>query len=819
MKRHPLELTPEQLRKDSNPAAFQFKSTAELPPNREIIGQPRGVRAIEFGINMRSRGYNIYVMGPTGSGRLTAVEQFIRERAAKAPVPDDWVYVYNFADPTHPNAIRLPPGTGVRLRQDMDELIARLKGDVRKALESDDFLLAASRISRKLERKRDMRFRQVNELVAQKGFTIVNTDAGYGVVPLADDGQLLSSEAFANLPQSQQEALEKTRQELEYQLEDALHDAHVMEREAQEELSNLRRETVERVLTPYFDDLRERYKNLPDVLEHIEAVRKHILDNADRFAPQEQSEPRQEGAPPPGDERFTPYRVNVLVDRSDQKGAPVVVVDLPTYQNLVGRIEHRMQYGAMFSDFTMIRAGYLHQANGGFLVINAEDVVDQPFAWEALERALVTGEIRIEDPESRETGVMIPQTLKPEPIPLDVKVLLLGSRWLYYKLYGDDEDFPELFKVKADFGYEMDRTPENEFNYALFIAARCNDEGLPHFAPEAVCKVIDHGSRLAGDQRKLSTLFGEIADLVREAAYWASQNGHELVTAGDVEKAIREREYLRSLYKERVQEQIAGGEIFIDTDGEEVGQVNGLTVLDMGDYEFGHPTRITAQVFMGREGVVQVDREANMTGPIHNKAVLALKAYLGSKYAQDQPLSVSASLSFEQNYSEIEGDSASAAELYALLSALSGLPIKQSIAVTGSINQKGEVQPVGAVTTKIEGFFEICKARGLNGEHGVMVPRSNMPHLTLNDEVVQAVREGKFHIYAVETVDQGIELLTGVPAGERGPDGKYPEGTVHRMVQDRLRKLALDLDNFGRDHRRDEERDDSSESGEEDKQG
>ncbi len=797
-------VTPMQLRRRCDPKQFTFKTTAELPSLDEIIGQPRGVRAIEFGIDMKSPGYNIYVLGPSGTGRLTAVERFIRERARHDPTPNDWLYVHNFATPHRPKALPLPAGKGHQLDQDMRAFVAYLREQLPKAFESEAYQEAAQAIQRSLDARRDSVLQALQAQAADRALAIVQSPAGLAVVPLREDGQLMDAEAYEQLPPKKRQAIDAARGELEDAITDRLREVRELEREAQGALDALAQQVAAHTVDAHLDELKARWAEFKEAAAYLETVRADVIANVEGLR-SGASEPILPGS---ADDPFRRYQVNLIVDNKDAEGAPVLVVNQPTFRELVGRVDHQVILGALHTDFTMIKAGALHTANGGYLVIRAMDVFSHPYAWEALKRAMTTREIRIQNPEAQDVTAMTTQTLEPEPIPLDVKVVLLGHSWLYYTLYEQEDSFPELFKVKSDFATVMDRRPENEQNYACFVAARCKEERLPHFDPGGVARVVDYGSRLAENQNKLSTLFGEVADLIRESAYWARRRHHDVVNAEDVEQAIRERLYRHNLDEEHARESIINGMIFVDTDGAVVGQVNGLVVTGSPDHEYGLPSRITAQVHLGRDGVVQIDREVNLTGPVHNKGVLILRSYLGAKYAQDRQLSLNASLTFEQSYTHVDGDSASSTELYALLSALARIPVKQGIAVTGSVNQLGQVQPIGGINAKIEGFFDLCKKRGLTGDQGVLIPAANLRDLMLKDEVVQAVEEGKFHLWAVETVDQGIEVLTGVPAGEPQQDGTYPEGTVNRAVIDRLIELDEKMEKDSKDGDQDDPKSD-----------
>jgi lon-related putative ATP-dependent protease len=801
---HPLQLDTTQLARQCDVNQFKFETTADLPGIREIIGQPRGVRAIEFGIDMASDGYNIYVMGDRGTGRLTAIERFIQARASDDPTPDDFLYVHNFNSPHQPVAIRLEAGKGRALRDAMEELIERLTAEMTRTFESQAFTESAQVMKREFQEKRDSIFQQVQAMAAENDFSIRSTSSGMVLAPIRN-GQIMSAEAYEALPAEERAEVEENRHEVEHKLAEAMREAAELEELAKESYTRLQRDTAAAVLDGYIVPIKNTYTDYPDVMEYLNAVQQDIVKNFEDFiaedgGPQGSEDgrvPVEMAAEGAGDiAGLQRYSVNLLVDHQESKGAPVVVVDLPTYQNLIGRIEHQVQFGALTTDFTMIKPGALHQANGGFLVIRALDILQQPFAWEALKRALNTGEICVEEPESRGTGVITTQMLEPAPIPLRVKVIMLGNPLLYYALFESEEDFPELFKVKADFAAVMERNTDTETQYAAFVATRCHEDKLPHFTAAAVGRMIDYSAWLAGDQTKLSTRFGEITDLIREAAYYARRDKRDVTTDKDVSLAISERRYRSNLYEELSDKRILDGDVIIDTDGEAVGQINGLTILQLGDYSFGQPSRITARVYVGQTDVVQIEREVEMTGPIHDKGVLILRGYLGSTYAQDFPLTMAASLTFEQNYGGVEGDSASSTELYALMSALSGYAIRQDLAVTGSVDQRGIVQPIGGATQKVEGFFRICQQRGLTGKQGVLIPKINVHNLMLNDQVREAVRKKKFHVYAIETIEQGIELLTGIPAGERQPDGTYPEGTVHHAVQNRLRALAQGLRSY-----------------------
>ena len=791
------ELLAEELRHNGLADALDFETTADLPLSKKIVGQPRGTRSIEFGIQIQSPGFNIYVLGPAGTGRTTTIEHFLQEKAAAGQVPSDWVYVQNFQDPRRPRAIALPPGIGRQFRDDLAELIDRLHRETPAAFDAEEYSTALDQINQAMESNRQRILQAVQQLAAKREFSIVRTPDGLMMTPMAN-GEPMSMEAYQALASEAQTQLDTIRRELDRALEDALRDVAALETHAREQVKELDRRVASSVLDQHLNDLRARYAD-EEALLHIKLLREDVLDHVELLRPKNDA-PEEDEVPQPPADPFRRYLVNLVVDHSETAGAPVIVDSNPTFHNLLGRIEYDVRFGMPTTDFTNIKAGSLHLANGGYLVLRASALLEAPHTWPALKRALTDHKIRIEEPAAESLAT---KTLDPEPIPLHVKIILLGSPSLYYSLYAMDEDFSKLFKVRADFDVEMDLTPENVNEFALFVAARCHEEDLPHFDRQAVAKTVEYGARLAASQDRLTTRFGEVADLVREAGYWATQAGRQVVTAADVGRAIEERTYRANLVEERFRRQISDGKLFVDITGQRVGQVNGLYVVQVADHSFGQPSRITAQTHMGRAGVISIEREVELAGPLHNRGVLTLAAYLGGTYAQTMPLSVTASLAFEQNYAGVDGDSASSAELYALLSSLSGCPIRQELAVTGSVNQWGQVQPIGGVTEKVEGFYRICALHGLTGRQGVVIPAANVRDLMLNDHVVEAVRAGAFHVYAVETIDEGLELLTGTPAGELAEDGLFPPGSIHRAVQDHLQTLAVGLQQFEKTETRD----------------
>ena len=795
-------LTATQCRRLCDPTQFTFATTAELEATDTIIGQPRGTRAIEFGINIKSQGYNIYVLGELGTGRTTAIMRFLGEKSREKPIPNDWVYVNNFTTPHQPRAIEFPPGGGKQFQSDINTLIRYLNEDMTRAFTGEAYLERVESLQHEVEAQRNQEMQVLQQKASQNGLAIVNTPSGYGLA-VVENGQIVDPAVFQQWPLERQQALQVKHDELAEELEQLLETFFLHEEALREHLDGLQREVAAATITPHINRLRTRYAQHQEVQLYLNEIINDILDTVAVYHP---AGAEAETNPAALDNRR--YDVNLFVDNSGLGGVPVIVESNPTFTNLLGRIEYETIEGAVITHFTNIKAGTLHRANGGYLVVNALDILRQPLTWEALKRAIKNRQIVVQSPEVMLGGQIAAKSLDPEPIPLAVKIILMGSVALYDTLYEREEDFNELFKVKADFDTVMPRDAEHELMLARFIANCCREEGLRHFDRYAAAKLIEYGSRLCEQQNRLSTRFGAIADLVRETSYWAGVRGRDIVTAEDVQTALNERTYRANRLEERLLEQITDEQIYISTTGSMVGQVNALSVIDSGDYSFGLISRITACTYMGDEGVLAIDREVGMAGPIHNKGVLILTGYLGGQYAQQHPLSLSASITFEQNYGEVDGDSASSTELYALISSISQIPLKQSLAVTGSVNQRGEIQPVGGVTEKIEGFFKLCQHRGLTGEQGVMIPQVNVINLNVGDEVAAAIQAGQFHIWPIRTVDEGITLLTGLPAGERQPDGSFPENSVHALVEKRLTHLAKGLKEFSKE---DEEEDPAGE--------
>ncbi|MBU0455661.1 MAG: AAA family ATPase [Gammaproteobacteria bacterium] len=784
-------LSVSQLRRSCDPKEFKFKSTKELKPLEGIIGQDRAMHALTFGIDIQSHGYHIYALGPVGTGKSTIIRKFLDRDAKSKSIPDDWLYVNNFEDSDKPYFVRLPAGMGKEFRDDMDQLVEGLKSEVPKAFEGKEYDKEQEAIEKEFQKKSKELFLELEQTADERGFRLIQTPQGMAALPVID-GKVVMPDQKVEITQRQQKKLEKNQEKLITEMRDTFRHIEALQKSGRERVYELDRRVVGFAINHFINELKEKYTAQKDVLNVLLLAQEHLLKNVHLFKQlkmmdQMSSQPQNvsmnmmfsEKAP-----SFDEYRVNLIVDNSKTTGAPVVFEKNPHGPNLVGRVEHQGWMGTLVTNFQMVKGGALHKANGGYLVLEAYDLLTKPFSWQILKRALKNREISIET-VAEELGALVTRTLEPQPIPLEVKVILIGDPFIYYLLFDLDQEFKELFKVKADFDSQMDWTKETAMQYAQFISTLCHEEDLRHFEAAAVARVVEQGSRTVEHQKKLATKFGDIVDLARQSSYWASKHRHKLVKESDVQQAIEEKIYRANRIEERIREMIEEGTILIDTKDAVVGQVNGLSVLQLGDYSFGKPSRITARTYMGEGNVVNIDREVKLGGPIHNKGSMILSGYLGGKFAKDIPLAFAASITFEQLYDGVEGDSASSTEIYALLSSLSELPIRQDIAVTGSVNQFGEIQAIGGVNEKIEGFFQVCKLRGLTGKQGVMIPKSNVKHLMLQDYVVDAVKKGRFHIYAVETIDEGIEILTGVTAGKE-KKGDYSKNTVNAKVKERL---------------------------------
>ena len=764
-----------------------FKDTSELEPLSETIGQGRAVEALEFALQMKSAGFNIYVSGPLGTGKGTLVRQMVKRTAEAGPAPDDWCYVNNFQDSSRPQCLSFPAGQGCAFKREMAAFVEGLRQDIPAAFESKPYLDEKAKITEDAESKKKSLFHDLTKLSQARGFGFEETPMGFGLAPLKD-GRPMTEEDMEALTEQQQKELSEQRKSLESEIREFHVRIHAVEKDAERRKRQLDRQLVANVMQDRYETLRRSYPDHTAALSYLGRVQQDVVHHYKDFLPREGPALAITGYEPFRRADMTRYEVNVIVEHDPKHGAPVIDESHPTYTNLIGKIERRAHMGVMYTDFTEIRAGALLHANGGYLILNTVDLLRQPFSWDALKRAIKTGEAKIEDPG--EFYGFSTAGLRPEPIPIQVKVILVGHPLLFHLLQAYEEDFPKIFKVKADFDVEVDRSDRLDRQYAKFIAKLCREEGLPHFGADAVAEVIRQGVRFADRHDRLSLRFSLVSDLIREAGYWARKSNHSFVSRADVEAAVAHKRHRSNLVEHWVQDEIREGTVMVDLDGEVVGQVNGLSVHQVGDYAFGRPTRITARTYVGTKGIIDIQREAELAGHVHSKGVLTLAGYLAGKFAGTHPFALSATLTFEQTYSEVEGDSAAVAELAAILSSLADLPIRQWLAVTGSVNQLGEVQPIGGVNEKIEGFFESCARRGLTGKQGVIIPARNTKHLALRRDVVEAVESGKFTIYGVNTIDEAIELLTGLPAGQRGLEGEYPSDTVYGRAAQRLAELA-----------------------------
>ncbi len=802
-------LQTERLRPTCDPAKFSFKTTHELNEVDGLIGQERAVDAIRFGTEIQRKGFNLFVLGSPGLGKHTAVSQHLEQKAKDEPRPVDWVYVNNFDVNHKPRAIRLPAYQGAVLQKNMAAAIDNLKGAIPALFESEDYRSRRKAIDESMEGSHKATLEALSEKAKEQGIALMQTQQGLGMAPVKD-GEIMPQEAFNTLPDDEKKRIQETIGTLQKELAEIMSNLPRLNQERREKIRDFNKELAAVAITQALRDVKQAFWDDDEVKAYLEAVKKDLIDHIELFVPKGAPEqPPIPGMPPAPDPavvdeiRFRRYEVNIVTgdgaeqpeNTEDQDNpdagstAPVVYEDYPTLGNLVGRIEHRSQMGALMTDFTLIKPGALHRANGGYLLLEARKLLGEPYAWDALKRALRSACIKIEAPGAA-ASPMTTTTLEPEPIPLDIKVVLFGDRQLYYQLAALDPDFNDLFKVAADFEEVLEREDDADLLYAQLLGSVARREDIRPLDPSAVARVIDRSARLSGSSDKLSVRMGPVIDLIREADFWAAEADDDVLRADHIERALTEQDRRLSRVRERSYETINEDTILIDTDGAKVGQINGLSVLQLGGFSFGKPTRITARVGVGNGRVVDIEREVELGGPLHTKGVLILSGFLSSRFAQNYPMSLAATLVFEQSYGGVDGDSASSTELYALLSALADVPIKQSFAITGSVNQLGEIQAIGGVNEKIEGFFEICEHRGLTGDQGVLIPPANVRNLMLSQKVVDAANKGRFHIYAVNTIDQGIELLTGVPAGQRDADGSFPEGSINAKVEDRIKGFA-----------------------------
>lgn len=783
------ELTASEVRRVIDPSIFHCKSTKELKAIDGIIGQDRAIRALKFGLGINKRGFNIFVTGTTGTGRTTAIKRFLEMTANKKSPPCDWCYVNNFEDAYRPHALKLPAGKGKLLHKDMAALVENVSKSIAQAFSSKEYAARRNEITGAFTQKRETLTESFKQKAQSQGFLLQSTPVGIALVP-SRDGQPIPDEEWEKISKKDKNKLRQQREQLAKELQDLTNELRNEEKETGKKLESTDREVVDFTISHLFVDLRQKYADLSRVIEYFNQVEQDMVENYGQFREKDHEATGNQAVfqEMARVESRRKYEINVLVDNSNLKGAPVILELNPSYQNLVGRIEKEARFGALTTDFTQIKAGSFHQANGGYIVFKVEDLLTNLQSWEALKRTIRDGKVEIEEIGDR-MGFLSTKTLRPEPIELDLKVVVIGEPIFYYMLYRQDFEFKELFKVKADFDTRM-AFDEYIDDYVGVICKLRDEENMKHLDSSALARIVEHSVRLSGEREKLSTMFAEISDIVREADFWAEEQGSKLIRGRHVTRAIEEKIYRSNLIQQRLNDLIDNGTLILATAGETVGQINGLSVLDLGNYAFGKPSRITASIGMGREGLVDIEREAKLGGRIHSKGVMILTGYLADHYTRNVPLSLSARLVFEQSYEEIEGDSASSAELYTLLSALADIPLKQNFAVTGSVNQKGQVQAIGGVNEKIEGFYEVCKARGLTDNQSVLIPQSNVRNLMLKEEVAQAVSKGKFHIYAVDNIADGMELLSGHKMGKTLASGGYQANSINDRIQKRLLEMT-----------------------------
>jgi lon-related putative ATP-dependent protease len=795
------ELKPEELYRKCDPAVLGFNTTAEITEEINIFGQDRASQAIDFGIKISHPGYNIFVLGPTGTGKREVIQQYFEETAKSVPTPSDYVYVHNFDNPDQPDAIRLQAGMGIEFQNDIDNLIEEMQTALSAAFESEEYQNRRQTIFETFKEKQANLFSELQDQAEEKHLAMIKTPSGIAFAPRNDEG-VLSAEEVNKLTEEEREKIKHKIESLQEELQKILQQVPIWQREAKEKIKALNKEMADSAIGGLIHELLEKYQNHEEIIHHINKIKERIVENANAFMPDDGQEPTSfiEMMSQGRNNQSTfmeKFKVNVIINNKDCEGAPVVYENNPTYPNLIGRVEHYAQMGALITDFRMIKPGALHKANGGYLILNVRKVLNQPYAWEGLKRALQSKEIEIES-IGQALSLISTVTLKPEPIPLDLKIALVGDRILYYLLVQYDPEFSELFKVQADFETEVVWDEENQVLFAKMFATMAKKHGTKPFSNEAVARVIEMSSREASDSERLNTRFQDLNELIIESNYWAEKADREIVTDKDVQSAIDARIQRADRIREKQQEAILRNIYLISTEGEVVGQINGLSVYSLGRFMFSRPTRITAQTSLGKGQVIDIEREVEMGGPIHSKGVMILSGFLKGRYAQDVPLSLSASLVFEQSYGGVDGDSASSAELFALISSIAQVPLKQNLAVTGSVNQHGQIQAIGGVNQKIEGFYDICRKRGLSGDQGVMIPAANIKHLMLRQDVIKSVEVGEFHIYPISHIDEGIQILTGMPAGEKLDDGSFTDGTINAIVKQRLEQMANKLSDFGK---------------------
>ena len=785
------ELSYKDLKNVCNPNVFSFESTADLDTIGLVYGQDRGIKALEFGLNVSVKGYNLYLEGPAGVGKTMYTKNYLDVIAKKQKKPTDWCYIYNFENSNEPIAVSLPAGQGKVFKEDMEAFIKDIQVDIKRTFDNDDFEKEKKLIKQEFEDKRNTLLENLNKKTMTQGFSVKATQSGVYMMPVMD-GRTIEEQEFEKLDENIKQQFEEKSAAVQEQVFEVLNEIKLIEKESDRKIEEWQSNVALLTINVHISSLKSKYKKHKKITTFLDNIKSDILRNIPLFLVDENANQKNQNSRPQPETTVKPwlnYRVNLFIDNSHLEGAPVIMDSNYSYHNMFGKLEYENQYGMLKTDYTMLKPGLLHKANGGYIMLQAKDLVSNSMCYEALKKALTVKELIIENTiDQRSSMVMV--SLKPEPIPLDVKVLVVGNSNIYHTLLAVDPDFKKLFKVKVEFEEDAPRTNDNITRLAKFVHSYCSKEEILELDPEAMAKVVEFTSRLAGDQEKLSTKFNEIGEIVGEAATWAKLAKKKIVTKDFIQKALDERIERVKKYDAKYLEMIKDNTLLINTDGFQVGEINGLTVMTVGDYTFGKPAKITVNTYMGKSEIINIEREVEMSGSTHSKGVLILSGYIGEQFAQEMPLSLTASICFEQLYGGVDGDSASSTEAYALLSSLSGIPINQSIAVTGSVNQKGMIQPIGGVNEKIEGFFQICKMRGLNGKHGVIIPIQNVKNLNLSDEVVEAVKRGDFHIYAVNTIDEGIEILTGVPAGKKDKNGLFPAGTVNYLAYEKLKKYA-----------------------------
>ncbi|MGK2926831.1 MAG: Lon protease family protein [Lysobacterales bacterium] len=801
-------LAPAALYRRCDPATLGFETTAELEDLSEIPGQDRASEAIHFATDIDVDGHNVYVLGSPGTGRHLFVRQILERKAATSPVPQDWCYVYNFDEPRKPRALALPPGRSKELRADVEQVIADAQTAIPAAFESEDFQAQREAVAEEFKESQEHAFKEVEDEAKELDIGVIQTPTGIAFIPVRE-GEALGTEEFKKLPEDEQQKFHADINQLTKRLQQVMRSTPKRARVMRQKVRQLERDVASMAVTGLLDEMLQKYQDVPGVVEHLQKMQNDIVDNVGLFLRpadgQGQGQGQNQGLPAQLQQvmeskesaAMRRYAINVLVDRGEEQGAPIVVTDKPSFGELIGRIEHESEYGSLVTNFNLIRPGALHRANGGYLVLDAEKILSYPLAWDGLKRALKSRELRIRS-LGDDLGLVSTVSLEPEPIPAELKVILVGERIYYYLLQEHDPEFAELFKVAADFEDRLTRDEANLEGLSRWLATTIRREGLKHLSSAGMARLMEESARHAGDSERLSTDIRRASDLLREAHYWAGRNGRELIGAEQVQAAIDSRIRRGSRVRDRMQEEVLRETFVVETAGARRGQVNGLAVLQLGEVAFGRPQRISATVTLGLGKVIDIEREVKLGGPLHSKGVLILSGFLASHYVTDRPLSLSASLVFEQSYGGVDGDSASAAELCALVSALAEIPLKQSLAITGSMDQHGNVQAIGGVNEKIEGFFDICQKRGLSGEQGVLIPTANVKHLMLRRDVVEAAEAGAFQVYPVAHVDQALSLLTGMPAGERGANGEFPSGSLNQRICERLIEFAQHRRNFGK---------------------